>query len=185
MTHFRPEALAQLRRLAEPAFGMAVAAFGFWVATRGGAFLAATGLAVAGLGLASAILGWRRLRFAAGQDAPGMVEVDEGRVTYMGPKLGGSVGLPDLMEIRLLSLRGRRVWRLKQADGQVLLVPLDAAGAAALFDAFAALPGLTSAALVTALDAPEPQGKGPGLTLAGKPRDQLVWQRKGRGIAPL
>lgn len=185
MSYFRPEALAHLRRLSEPAFGAAVMALGLWIAAQGGVFLAAVGLAVAGLGLASAVLGWRRLRFAAGHDAPGMVEVDEGRVTYMGPKLGGSVGLPDLIEIRLLSLRGRKVWRLKQADGQVLLVPLDSAGAANLFDAFAALPGLTSAALVAALDAPEPEGKGPGLTLAGKPRDQLVWQRKGRGIAPV
>lgn len=185
MNHFRPEAIAHLRRWAEPAFGATIMAAGLWTATRGGVFPTVIGLAIAGLGLAWAILGWRRLRFAIGDDAPGWVEVDEGRITYLGPKLGGSVGLPDLIEIRLLSLRGRRVWRLKQADGQVLLVPLDAAGAAALFDSFAALPGLTSAALVVALDAPAPEGKGPGLTPANRPRDQLVWQRKGRGIAPL
>ncbi|MFM7446161.1 MAG: hypothetical protein ACKO2N_20080, partial [Tabrizicola sp.] len=143
MSFFRPEALIQLRRLTEPAIGLGLTVTGLWIATRGGVFLAAVGLAIAGLGLAWAILGWRRMRFDAGQEAPGMVEVDEGRVTYLGPKLGGSIGLPDLIEIRLLTLRGRRVWRMKQGDGQVLLVPLDAAGAAALFDTFAALPGLT------------------------------------------
>lgn len=185
MTQFRPEALAQLRRYGEVAMGGAVLAIGLWIATRGGWFLAAVGLGVASLGLAWMVLGWRRLRFADVASAPGLVEVDEGRITYMGPTLGGSVGLPDLIEVRLLSLRGRRVWRLKQADGQVLLVPLDATGAANLFDTFAALPGLTSAALVAALDAPEPEGRGPGLVPANRPRDQLVWRRTGRGISPV
>ena len=59
--------------------------------------------------------------------------------------------LPELIELRLVTLRGRRVWRLKQADGQALLVPVDAAGAEGLFDAFAILPGMDTAALVAAI----------------------------------
>jgi hypothetical protein len=180
MSFLRPEAKATLQRLAEPATAAATLAIGLWVATRGGWFLAAVGLGLAAMAAGWAVLALRRLRFQAGDAAPGMVEVDEGRITYLGPKLGGSVGLPDLIEIRILTLRGRSVWRLKQADGQVLLVPLDAAGAAALFDAFAALPGLTSAALVAALDAPG--SGGPGLVSATKPQDRLVWQRSGRGL---
>ncbi len=177
---FRPEALALLARLREPALAVAMLAAGLWLATQGGWFLAAVGLGLAVLGCGWGVLALRRLRFAAGREAPGLVEVDEGRITYMGPKLGGSVGMPDLAEIRLLTLRGRRVWRLKQGDGQVLLVPLDAQGAEALFDAFAALPGLTSAALVAALDAPVPAG--PGLVSATRPTDSLVWRRSGRGL---
>jgi hypothetical protein len=180
MSFLRPDAKATLQRFAEPAMAGATLAAGLWIATRGGWFLAAVGLGLAAMAAGWAVLALRRLRFQAGDAAPGMVEVDEGRITYLGPKLGGSVGLPDLIEIRLLTLRGRSVWRLKQADGQVLLVPLDAAGASALFDAFAALPGLTSAALVAALDTPGPQG--PGLVSATKPQDRLVWQRRGRGL---
>lgn len=182
---FRPEALALLSRFREPALGGLVLALGLWVATRGGWFLGLAGGWVAALGVAWTILALRRLRFAAGTVAPGLVEVDEGRITYMGPSLGGSIGLPDLAEIRLLTLRGRRVWRLRQADGQALLVPLDAAGAEGLFDAFATLPGLGSAALVAALDAPAAGAAGPALVPAGRPQDLLVWRRPLRGLAPL
>ena len=101
----------------------------------------------------------------------------------MGPQIGGSISLDELTEIRLLSLRGRRAWRLRQADGQVLLVPLDATGAEVLFDAFSSLPGLSSAALVAALagDSP-PTGQSLPALDGG---DRLVWRRQGRGISPL
>ena len=98
------------------------------MATRGGWFLGPVGGAVAAFGAAWAVLGLRRMRFQGADDAPGVVEVDEARITYLGPRIGGSISLPDLAEIRLLTLRGRRVWRLRQADGQALLVPLDASG---------------------------------------------------------
>ena len=183
MTPFRPEAMALLRRFQEPAIGGLLLAAGLWVATRGGVFLAVLGGMLAVLGGSWLVLALRRLRFEFGSEAPGLVEVDEGRVTYMGPRMGGSVSLPDLAEIRLLSLRGRRVWRLKQTDGQVLLVPLDATGASALFDAFSALPGLTSSALVAALNLDAALGTGPGLVSASVPADRLVWRRSGRGLA--
>ena len=175
----RPEARALLDRWSEPAMGAMVLAMGLWVATRGGWLLAAVGSAVAALGAAWLILGLRRMRFQGADDAPGLVELDEGRITYLGPRMGGSISLPDLAEIRLLTLRGRRVWRLKQGDGQALLVPLDAAGAAALFDAFSALPGLSSADLVTALDSEAPTGN--RLPAPGA-EDRLVWRRQGRGL---
>jgi hypothetical protein len=180
MIRFRPEALATLRRHSELAAAGLAILIGLWVAALGGWFLAVVGLGVAVMATGWIVLALRRLRFQTGDAAPGIVEVDEGRITYLGPKLGGSIGLPDLIEIRLLTLRGRSVWRLKQADGLVLLVPMDAAGAAALFDAFAALPGLTSAALVAALDAPAAEG--PGLISATRPQDRLVWRRQGQAL---
>lgn len=180
MSRFRPEAMALLGRLSEPAAALGMLAGGMWIATRGGWVPLAFGAALAGLAGGWALLALRRLRFEAGDAAPGLVEVDEGRVTYMGPRLGGSISLADLAEIRLLTLRGRSVWRLKQLDGQILLVPLDAAGAAGLFDAFAVLPGLTSADLVAALDVPA--SGGPGLVSATRPLDRLVWRRRGHGL---
>lgn len=177
MSFFRPEAMAFLLRMREPALSAAVFGLGLWVATRGGILLAGVGAAMAAMAAASLVVALRRLRFASGGDAPGLVEVVEGQVSYFGPAVGGSVGLPDLVELRLISMRGRRLWRLKQADGQALLVPVNAQGAEALFDAFAALPGLTSADLVQALH-PVPQG---GQGLPALAENRLVWARRGRG----
>jgi hypothetical protein len=55
---------------------------------------------------------------------------------------------------------------LKQSDGQALLIPVSAAGADRLFDAFASLPGMDSQALVTAA--------------GGRAGDGVIW-RRGRG----
>jgi hypothetical protein len=181
----RPEALRLVSRWAEPAFGIALAALGIWIATRGGWLLPVLGLPLAALGAGFALLALRRMRFAAGIAAPGIVEVTEGRIRYLHPTLPGEVSLPDLAEIRLLALRGRRVWRLREAAGATLLVPLDAAGAEGLFDAFATLPGLTSADLVAALadGAPRAAATGTSLPAPAGQTDRLVWRRKGRGLA--
>jgi len=179
MTLIRPELLAGFNRVREVIFGGATAMAGGWLVGLGGYFFVPLGLAVLGLGTGWAVLAWRRLRFDQGWDGPGVVEVDEGQIGYLGPGAGGYVSLADLIELRLLSLRGRRVWRLKQADGQALLIPVDAAGADLLFDAFASLPGMDSATLVAALDIVPPQG-GRALTLAAETR--LVWALRGGGV---
>jgi hypothetical protein len=67
-------------------------------------------------------------------------------------------------------MRGRAVWRLKQGDGQALLIPAQAAGAEALFDAFASLPGMDSQSLVAAA--------------GGRAGDGVIW-RRGRGAGNL
>lgn len=179
----RPEALRQIRRWSEPGAGIVVLAAGLWIATRGGWLLPVVGLPLAGLGGGFALLALRRMRFAPEIAAPGIVELDEGRIRYLHPRMPGEVNLPDLAEIRLLALRGRRVWRLRETTGATMLVPLDAAGAERLFDAFATLPGLTSADLVASLT---PQGSAAtGTTLpAAAQTDRLVWRRPGRGLAP-
>ncbi len=183
MIQIRPDLRERMERWSEPALGAAVLALGLWTATRGGWLLAAGGGMVAALGAGWLVLALRRLRFRGQGDAPGLVELDESRITYMGPQIGGSISLDELTEIRLLSLRGRRAWRLRQADGQVLLVPLDAAGAEVLFDAFSSLPGLSSAALVAALAGDSaPSGQSLPARDGG---DRLVWRRQGRGISPL
>ena len=158
----------------------AVVALGLWVASGGGLVLVPFGLLVAGLGAGLGLQGWRRLRFSQGADAPGVVEIDEGQISYMGPTLGGFVSVPELVELRLVTLRGRRLWRLKQGDGQVLLVPVDAAGAEALFDVFAALPGMDMRALLAALS---PEGDGGGGALVAGEVMQVVWRRSGRGVS--
>jgi hypothetical protein len=105
-----------------------------------------------------------------------VVEVDEGQVGYFGPGIGGFVGLPDLVELRLVSVQGGRFWRLKQADGQALLIPVDAAGAERLFDAFASLPGMDTQALVTAL-VPVPGERSSRGAVVAISDSVVIWRR--------
>lgn len=166
MPLIRDEARATLKRHREVIAAVAAGAAGVWLISLGGLLLIPVGGMVLGLAVLWAISALRRLRFAQEVAAPGMVEVDEGQVGYLGPGLGGYVALPDLVELRLIRLHGKRVWRLKQSDGQALLIPVEAAGAERLFDAFSALPGMDSQALVAALNA--------GLT-----EDRVIWRRNG------
>lgn len=176
MSWVRPEMTAAIWRGREVIVALVVVALGMWLAWLGGYLLVPLGLGVAGVGAAWVLQAMRRLRFAQGVTAPGMVEIDEAQVGYFGPDEGGFVGLPDLVELRFLTLGGRRMWRLKQADGQALLVPVDAAGAERLFDAFASLPGMDTQALVAAL---EPRAAS-GASLQNVSDSFVIWRRTAR-----
>lgn len=179
MSFIRPEIIAATRRHAEVILGAALAAFGMWVASWGGYFFVPIGALCLGVGLGGAILAYRRLRFQQVGDAPGMVRVTEAQIAYFGTRVGGFVGLPDLAEIRLLTLRGRRIWKLKQGDGQSLHIPVEAFGAETLFDAFATLPGLDTARLVASLGSETPSDS---KVIMLNEVDQLIWTRKGAGV---
>ena len=173
----RPEALAALSRWRESAFGAAIIAAGLWLASLGGWLLWPLGLALAAAGAAFLVLALRRARFRQNSIGPGLMELDESQITYFGPMGGGAVSLRELVELRLLSRAGRRFWRLKQADGQALLIPVDAAGAERLFDAFSALPGMDSQALVAALT-PAADREGTGQpALVADTLGPVIWHR--------
>lgn len=167
MTWLRPEALAWLARWREVAAAAALVLAGLWLATRGGFVLLPAGLALAALGAGWAVIALRRLRFARPVTLPGWVEIDEGQLGYYGPGIGGFIALRDLSEIRLLTLRGVPHWRLKQGDGQALLIPLAAKGAESLYDAFAALPGIDMARLSAAA----------AMRADAQPVVQVLWRR--------
>lgn len=179
MSLIRPEVTAAIRRGREVMAALGVCGVGLWLVWLGGYLLVPLGIAVAGVGAAWGLQALRRIRFAQNIGAPGLVEVDEGQVGYFGPGIGGFVGLPDLVELRLVSISGRRMWRLKQADGQALLLPVDAAGAERLFDAFASLPGMDTQALVAALDAKRPVAVGHG-GVANVSDSLVIWRRPAR-----
>lgn len=180
MSFVRPEILATANRWREVIAALAIAAFGLWTASRGGYLLTPLGLALLALGAAWALTAFRRLRFQQDGEAPGIVRVTEAQIAYYGPRVGGFVGLPDLAEVRLLTLRGRRIWKLKQGDGQLLHIPVESDGAEALFDAFATLPGIDMAALVAALGSDAPASDSRVIALAEV--DRLIWARKGSGV---
>lgn len=149
----RAEARAALYRWREPIAAALAGLFALWLMALGGYLLLPLGAVVAVLACAWFVQALRRLRFGQGIDAPGVVEIDEGQVGYLGPTFGGYISLPELVELRVIDVQGRRHWRLKQKDGQALLVPMAAAGSEQLFDAFASLPGMDTQALVLAVEA--------------------------------
>lgn len=179
MSFIRPEILDGARRYREVIFGAGVVALGLWIANWGGIFFTPVGLGLVALGLSLALLAWRRLRFRQDGDAPGFVKVTEAQIAYFGPRVGGFVSLPDLAEVRLLTLRGRRIWKLRQGDGQLLHIPVEALGAEALFDAFAALPGMDTGTLVAALGSEAPSDS---RVIALAEVDRPIWSRKGPGV---
>lgn len=157
MSFVRPEVAALARRWREVLGAGALALAGLWLMAQGGAILPVAGalavLAAAGLGLT----GLRRMRFAGGGEAgPGVVEVTEGQIAWFGPGIGGFAALGEVTVLSLVSVAGVRCWRLDQTDGTHLLIPLGAAGAERLFDAFAVLPGLSAGDLAAAARDPAP-----------------------------
>ena len=168
----RPELRRHLTRWKEPLIAGAVSLVGVWLALRGGWFFGLLGALVMLVGLALLIGAWQRLPFRRQIAAPGVVEIDEGTVRYYGATiLGGEIALRDIIEIRLLRQRNRGFWRLRSLAGEALLIPIDAAGAAALAHAFTALPGLDMGTVSSALAHIERQ------------RDAMrtVWTRPGEG----
>jgi hypothetical protein len=143
MTGFlRPEVAAALHRWREVIAALAAIALGLWIAASPGPVVQGAGYVLAALAALALIPAIRRARFATGGQGPGVVQVVEGRILYMGPVTGGAVSV---REMTSLSLRrdheGGTAWVLTE-PGQLLVIPVDAAGADALFDAFTALPGL-------------------------------------------
>lgn len=151
----RPELMRSLRRWSEPLSAIIALLVSLWFLTLGGWFFGLIGIGTGFVSLAWLLAALRRLPFRRDVGGPGVVEIDEGAIRYYGARLlGGEIALRDLSEIRLLPLQGRPHWRLKSTDAQALLIPLDAAGAAALADAFAALPGIRMGEISAALQNP-------------------------------
>lgn len=142
MSFIRPEALAAIKRWREVLIGIAVAVLALWfLAGPQGLLGWIAPVLLVGAG-ALIMVGLQRGRFRSDGGGLGAVQVDEGQVTYFGPLTGGAVALREMRRLKLDGNLHPPHWILEQADGPALMIPVDAAGADALFDAFAALPGL-------------------------------------------
>ena len=171
MPLIRPEAAAALSRWREVMSAALVIGAGAWLASRGGWVLTGIGGLMTVAALCWGLVALLRLRFARGGGAPGVVEVVEGQVAYFGPDGGGFVVLEDLREIALVTSPDRRetAWRLTPTGGAPLQIPVGAAGAERLFDAFAQLPGLNLGRVSAA---------------AGEGAAGLLWRRPSRQELP-
>jgi hypothetical protein len=152
VSFLRPELAASLTRNREALIWGAALGLGLLLLWRGYArvepltFVTGIATAVAGFALLRGALA--RLRLAAAAAAPGMVIVDEGRIGLLGPEGGGFIDLPSLVAVEIVGGPGRpdRAWVLRGEDGGALVIPFGAAGAEALPDALAPLPGIDFAA---------------------------------------
>lgn len=142
MTFFRPEVQAALWRWREVIVGACILLLGLWLVIGPGFLLAVPGAAMVAGGAALIWLGVQRARFRGADGGTGALQVDEGAVTYFGPLTGGTVALREMDSLTLERAMYPAHWRLSQPGVPALLIPINAAGAEALFDAFATLPGL-------------------------------------------
>lgn len=166
MSLIRPELATTLKRWSEVLTGLSVAAFGLWALQARDAFFQGLAGLVVLAGIALALIGWRRMRFHREGTAPGVVQVVEGQISYYGPTDGGFIALGELVELHLVETG--TMWLLIAQDSARLEIPVAAAGADALFDAFTRLPDLRMQALLDALDARDP------------PPARVVWMHPAR-----
>lgn len=158
----RPDAIALLKRWAEPAFSGAVLAVMLWVG--GGMVLAGgiMGVVVLAVAIGAGFWFWTalaRARVAPSPLGPGVVVVDERRITYMGPETGAFLALDSLVGVEIATSPGgvyapSASWVLRPLEGPPLVVPAGAEGADQLLETFAALPGFSYDKVAAAMDAP-------------------------------
>lgn len=148
----RPEAKASLFRWREVLVGSVVVLLGINWALRAAGPLQWMGPVVCVAGLALVWLGWQRGRFRSADGGTGAVEVDEGQVTYLGPLDGGTVSLREMNRLIFDGGQYPAHWQLEQRGQAPLMIPVNAAGSDALFDAFASLPGLRTDRMLAELE---------------------------------
>jgi hypothetical protein len=149
----RPEIKAGAWRWREVIAALAFAALGLWWGTESFGIVRWIGWGMAALGVMLAISAAQKVRFKSDGDGPGVVTLDERRVTYLGP-LDGGVAELDLMV--QLDLTPSSAWRLINGDGSYVDIPTNAMGVEALFDVFLALPGMKTEYMLSVLQRTRP-----------------------------
>lgn len=150
----RAEARATLWRWREVIAGGGLCALGSQGALSYGLMVWAGWLCIL-LGVAAIITGIPRALFRGSADGPGIVELDEGQVRYMGPFSGADMSLDTVMVIAMDGAHAAPRWILTNAFQERITIPTGATGADLLFDAFTALPGFRMERALSALRAPE------------------------------
>lgn len=165
----RPAVRTALRRWRELGFAALVIVLGFWAGMASFGFVRWLAFGLAAFGVALTLVAVQRLRFGIGAGGPGaggpgVVEVDERQLAYFGPLCGGVIAVGDLARVDLDPTGKPAHWVLTDLAGQTLYIPVDASGTDALFDVFAALPGIRTGRMLEAL--------------RGNPGQRvLIWQR--------
>ncbi len=151
MSFIRPEAKLALWRWREVVAAGFVLFLGLsWVSGPGG-LLGVLGWVLVAVAVALAVIGVQRARFRTGAGGQGVVSVDEGQITYLGPLDGGMVATREIERLALDPTSSPAHWVLDQPGQPTLHIPVNAEGAEALFDVFSALPGLKTQQMLAEL----------------------------------
>lgn len=164
MSFIRPEARATLWQWREVIAAVLMFLIGLKWAYGGFGFTAITGWALVATGLVTGVIGAQRMRFRRGSGGPGVVQVDEGQIAYFGPLTGGAVAASELERLALDKSARPPHWLLEQPGQPPLAIPVNAEGSDALFDVFAALPGLRTERMLSELR-------------NGGPHQVVIWER--------
>ena len=144
----RPEVKDAAWRWREVIAALALAGLGIWWGTASFGIVQWLGWGLALLGAGLAVSAAQKVRFQRDGDGPGVVTLDERRVTYLGPFDGGVADLDLMVQ---LDLTPAPAWRLINGDGHFIDIPTNARGVEALFDVFTALPGMKTEYMLSVL----------------------------------
>lgn len=172
MSYLRPAAAKTLARWSGVLLSLAILGLGLWIALRTFGITFWLGVSIALAGALSLVAALQRMRFAAGTGGPGMVEIDEGAIGYFGPLSGGVVSRSEMTALVLDRTGKPAHWALSQPGQEDVMIPMTAKGADALFDVFAALPGMRTEQMLG-----EMRRTAPGRV--------LLWQKPGTQAAHL
>ncbi len=151
MSFIRPEAKLALWRWREVLAAGFVLILGLsWIGGPGG-LLGWLGWVLVAISVALAVIGIQRARFRTGAGGPGVVTIDEGQITYLGPLTGGIVATREIERLALDPTSKPAHWVLEQPGQPPLCIPVNAEGAEVLFDVFSNLPGLKTEHMLSEL----------------------------------
>ena len=158
MSFMRPEALSSLNRWRDVLIALALITLGAWMFATKLGVPSAAGAVLILLSLAFGWTGYRRARFTTKGDGPGVVELDERQISYLGPLNGGSLAIETITRITIQSSLNRlkepqQHWQLESSDGEMLRIPSSAKNAQALFDAVTSLDGVNYDQAIKAMQA--------------------------------
>lgn len=154
----RPEVRVFLARYAQALFGGAIMLFGVWWITISFGIMRGLGVAIVVAGLGLLVEGLRRARLTSKSNGsgPGIVEIDERRITWMSGHFGGSIAMDALATVDIqVTPEGEALWVFLQTDGERLVVPASAKGAEKIVDVLSALKGLDYDAALRAMSSDE------------------------------
>jgi hypothetical protein len=127
MDFIRPELLSGFIRFRDAIAGVGVSVLGVYWALSSSGGLAIIGISLAVAGALLVFAGIQRGRFRTGAGGLGVVMVDEGQVTYYGPREGGSAIISELQRVELNpAAEYSPEWILHQPDNGPLRIPTNA-----------------------------------------------------------
>lgn len=161
MNFVRPEVRTALWRWREVLLGAAITALGANLAFGSFGVLGWLGWLVLLVGLSLLVAGLQRARVRPRTGGPGVIELDEGQLSYLHAENGAIIMLPAVTRIEIETTDGGPLeddlfWRFYQDNGYGARIPASAVGGERLFDALASFPGADYQKVIEASGSTQP-----------------------------